>query len=87
MVKGIVTTGKLIGDYYKRGLPWEEFEFRFREYLAHSDMKEILSKLAGRAKYQTVTILCIESTPERCHRRIVAEECQKMDPTLEVHIA
>ena len=74
----------LIGAYYKRGLPWKEFEERFKEHLSQKEQKECLLRLVLRAQEGTVTILCVEPSPERCHRRLVAEACKALNPELAV---
>ncbi|MFH0701594.1 MAG: DUF488 domain-containing protein [Candidatus Woesearchaeota archaeon] len=74
----------LVGDYYKRGLPWPEFEKR---YLAHLRTPEVGIKvisLAKRAAVEDITLLCAEETPEHCHRRLLAEECQRYETRLKV---
>jgi len=75
---------KLIGDYYKRGLKWEEFEKRYLDYLQNPEIKNLIEDLARRALVKDLTLLCIEETPERCHRRLIAEECQRLMPELKV---
>ena len=77
---------KLIGDYYKRGLPWEQFEQRYLEYLQESKVRIEVENLAQLSIDSVVTILCIEDTPEHCHRRLLAEECKKYRPGLKVSV-
>jgi len=76
----------LVGAYYKRGLPWDKFAERFGEYLHRPEQERRLQKLAALAKNSNVTILCVEATPEHCHRRLVAEACRDIDPLLEIVI-
>ena len=76
----------LIGAYYKQGLPWKDFEREFRNYLQLPQAQARLQSLVALAQSSTVTILCIESTPEHCHRRLVAEMCHDMDALLEILI-
>jgi len=76
----------LIGAYYKRGLLWDVFEKKFRKYLSLPRQKEVLEKLVALSRTSHVTILCIEPTPEHCHRRLIAEICRGMDPLLKVSI-
>jgi len=75
----------LVGDYYKRGLDWRRFEEGYIEYL-RSRVSDAVKTLANRALVQNITLLCIEETPEKCHRRLLAEECVKHEPTLETKI-
>ena len=76
----------LLGAYYKQGLPWKEFEERFRNHLL-SHQRDSLEELVRISWDSPVTILCIEATLRRCHRRLVAEVCLKIDPRLRVSIA
>lgn len=76
----------LIGSYYKRGLPWEEFEKQYREHLRKPELISKIDQLIEMARLQSAIVLCGEATPEKCHRRLLAEECQRLAPDLEVHI-
>ena len=40
--------------------------------------------LAARSITEDITILCVEETPEFCHRRLLADECKKYEPNLQV---
>ena len=75
---------KLIGDYHKRNLPWEEFEKRYLGYLRI--IYKRVGKLSEIALGEDITLLCIEESPEKCHRRLLAEECKRIQPKLEVLI-
>ncbi|MAE13589.1 hypothetical protein CMO92_03410 [Candidatus Woesearchaeota archaeon] len=77
---------KLLGDYYKRGLPWKQFEQRYREHLTQPNCQAEIQNLAQRSLDSVITLLCIESSPEYCHRRLLAEECKKYQPTLILNI-
>lgn len=74
----------LIGAFYKRNLPWKDFEKTFKEYLESPEVHAILIKLIDLALVRNVTILCIEKTPEQCHRRLVAEKCKEIDNRLNI---
>ncbi len=74
----------LIGDYYKRGLPWEEFEQRYKALLSESMKTIAVRALAEHAMIRDITLLCIEDTPEQCHRRLLAEQCKIYEPKLNV---
>ncbi len=73
---------KLIGNYYKRNLPWEKFEERYLEHL--KSIYEKVAKLSENALSKDITLLCIEDLPEKCHRRLLAEECKRIKPELEI---
>ncbi len=72
----------LVGDYYNRGLPWIEFERNYIEFLGHISL--LVSNLAQRAVEKDLTLLCVEETTEHCHRRLLAEECQRYFPSLKI---
>ena len=40
---------KLIGDYYKRDLPWEQFEQKYLDYIRSSNVQTEVQKLAERS--------------------------------------
>ena len=73
---------KLIGDYYKRGLPWEQFEQKYLNYIRSANIQTEVQKLAEQSLDSVITLLCIEESPEFCHRRLLAEECKKYQPNL-----
>lgn len=77
---------KLIGSYYKRGLSWDKFSESYEATL-HDDMRStIIQRIASRALNENVTLMCIEESPDKCHRRLLAEECKRIEAELEVMI-
>lgn len=76
---------KLIGDWYKRGLLWDDFARRYNAYL-ETVPKQVESLLGLLVCTQTVTLLCIEPEPEHCHRRLLAEYCQEWNEQIRLHI-
>lgn len=77
---------KLIGDYYLRGLLWQEFERNYLEYLQRPEVRREVRILAERGLNEVITLLCIEDSPQYCHRRLLAEECKRILPTLDLFI-
>lgn len=77
----------LVEHYCKHGMPWDEFARKYIGYLASPRVQSELRKLAERAKGADVTILCAEKTVDRSHRRLIAEACHALDPTLDVFIS
>jgi uncharacterized protein YeaO (DUF488 family) len=71
---------RLVGDYYKRNLTWEKFKEEYLVFLQQNMGK--VKELARRAIFNDITILCIEDSPKYCHRRLLAEECQKYEQSL-----
>lgn len=75
---------KLVGDYYKRGLSWEEYEVQYKIYLRA--IGDVVLKLAQRACDEDITVECIEEEPDFCHRRLLAETCKELVPDLVIEI-
>lgn len=76
----------LIGAYYKRGLKWADFEAGYNQHLKASEAVDAIINLSNLALRSTVTVLCIEETPEFCHRRLLAEKCQRMTSAIVINI-
>lgn len=78
---------RLIGAYYRSEIMWREFEAGFSKHLAEFPPAQTrLRQLVAMAKVRDVTIMCVEPTPEKCHRRLVAEAARALDPELQVVI-
>lgn len=74
---------KLVGDYYRRGLPWDDYEKRYVKYLnGSSEIKDKVRWLAREGLKKDVTLLCIEDVDALCHRRLLLEECIRCEPSL-----
>ncbi len=74
---------KLIGAYYRNEIDWNIFEKRYFNQIRSKP--EVISNLRFFIEYATgyaVTFLCIEEKPDFCHRRLLAEECQRLEPKL-----
>lgn len=76
---------KLLDDYHAKKINWDEYIKRFtKEVLI--DQRETLRLLTELALKLRLTILCWEDTPEKCHRRLIAEACKKINSELKVVI-
>jgi uncharacterized protein YeaO (DUF488 family) len=74
----------LIGDYYKRGLPWGDFERRYLEEIS-DERKQRLVRWLGKLALETdVTLLCVERTSTHCHRSLLANACKAHIPELKI---
>ena len=73
---------KLLGDYYKRGLPFEQFKEQYLSYINQHNIQIEVRYIAKKSVDSIITLLCIEESPEHCHRKILAEECKKYRPNL-----
>lgn len=76
---------QLLTDYHKGIVDWQKFVTIFNRDVLQKKHTYI-SILIDIALKHTVTILCWEETPDKCHRRLVAEECKKINPKLEIKI-
>lgn len=77
---------KLIGAYYRGEISWTEFEQAYLKYLSTPEAHSLIMELIGLAKIGDVLLLCIEDKPDFCHRRLLANVCQKICQSLEVII-
>lgn len=77
-------SAKLLGDYYKRNLPWEEYEKRFLGEMNNEESVKIIKEISQKALKENITLLCKEDKPDFCHRRLIAELCKKYEPKLEI---
>ncbi len=77
----------LLGDHYKRNLPWQNFEWRYLQEIRRDIEKVFLiSFIAQFAETFNIALLCIEINPLNCHRRLLAMECKIRRPSLNVII-
>lgn len=75
---------KLVWEWYQKKLSWEQFEENYLKYL--KTVYDEIETISRRAMKENITLLCLEKTPEYCHRRLLAEECKKVFPELEIII-
>ena len=62
---------EILDSYKKKGaMPWSEYEERF---LALMRQRAIETQLDRGSFDRRTILLCSEDTPDRCHRRLVAE--------------
>lgn len=75
----------LIGDYYKRNLSWERFQERYLAELSENPKKvRAILWLTKLLRIEDVTLLCIEETAHKCHRRLLAQVCKEKIPRLRI---
>lgn len=83
-LKILAPSDNLVGDYYKRGIGWDLFRIYYLEEIREREKKIEIEKLALRSLDENITLMCIELDPERCHRRLLAEECSNYFPKIEI---
>jgi uncharacterized protein (DUF488 family) len=73
-------TKELLSRYRNKKISWEEYEI---EYLNLLDDRKIAST-TDIEKLHENCFLCSEHTPEKCHRRLVAEYLQHVKNDIEI---
>lgn len=63
-------TKETLDDYHEDN-NWDRYVFRFNKTIKERDFKNYFN--SRYSKYENVCLLCAEETPEKCHRRLVAE--------------
>jgi uncharacterized protein (DUF488 family) len=66
----LAPTKEILEDY-RAGLSWSQYEQRFQALMDKRRIPESLNQ--SDFVKQTSCLLCSEATPEKCHRRLVAE--------------
>lgn len=66
-------TKDLLSDYRNKKISWDQYEI---EYLNLLDIRKISQKIDIESLHQNC-LLCSEHSPEKCHRRLLAEYFQK----------
>ena len=69
-------------DAYKKDHDWSVYEREYPQLLAERDALAIGRRLLER--YQRPCLLCAEDTPDRCHRRLLAEYLAERISDLEI---
>lgn len=64
-------TRELLTKYKKKEINWEEYEFQFSKHMEERNIKAHIKTNYYFYKQKNICILCSESSPERCHRRLV----------------
>lgn len=70
--KKFAPSEKILVRYKKNLIDWDDYEKEFADLMKYRDIElYIADKYAEQENY---CLLCIEPTPENCHRRLVAEK-------------
>ena len=64
-------TKEILQAYKKEEIVWGEYEVRYNDLIDRRRVAHDFKK--NYEKYSRVLLLCSESTPEYCHRRLLAE--------------
>jgi uncharacterized protein (DUF488 family) len=72
---------EILSDY-RTDHDWDRYVVRFEALMDERDVPDSLDQRILREK--TCCLLCSEATPERCHRRLVAERLARAWPDVDV---
>lgn len=73
-------TKELLDGYKKKQISWNDYEENFFQIMKKRDALESVDTL----RISNSCLLCSEPTPERCHRRLLAELLKTKFPLLEI---
>lgn len=73
-------TKELLSNYRNKKINWLEYEI---EYLNLLDIRKVAQKTNIDLLHENC-LLCSEHTPEKCHRRLLAEYLQKVRNDIEI---
>ena len=68
-------------DTYKSGANWTGYEEAFNGLLRERQLKRQARELLDK---DAICLLCAEPTPDKCHRRLVAEYLRELAPDIEI---
>jgi len=77
----LAPTKEIMDGYKKNEIEWKEYEKRFLELLERRQAHQLVSA----EELKGACLLCSESTPEKCHRRLVAEFFTRHFGDLEIY--
>jgi uncharacterized protein (DUF488 family) len=73
-------TKELLSKYRDKKISWQEYEI---EYLNLLDMRHVAQKTEIEKLHENC-LLCSEHTPEKCHRRLLAEYLKHVKNDVEI---
>ena len=73
-------TKALLDQYRKKQLSWDDYAAAYLHLLEDRAIRETLDI----SELHQACLLCSEHTPERCHRRLLAEYLQAANPQIEI---
>jgi uncharacterized protein (DUF488 family) len=81
-IESLAPTKDLLKRYRSKEILWGIFE---ELYLKQIRSSEVLNSLKP-SDFDKACLLCSESSPEKCHRRLLAEEMQKLWGIQVIHL-
>jgi uncharacterized protein (DUF488 family) len=77
----LAPTAELLASYRTKQMSWLEYEQRFLDLMR---LRKIQDCLNPELFERRSVLLCSESTPDKCHRRIVLEYLQRFWPSITI---
>lgn len=74
-IKEVGTEKDLIHRWKEGKVTWGEYSRRYKASLRGKE--DILRELAAKSRKGTVTLLCTDRDPSRCHRSLLKEQIEK----------
>lgn len=75
-------TEELLKKWKNGAITWQEYEKEYESILDKRNAEELFDKKYIGEEKQNICFLCSESTPEHCHRRLLAEYLVKNNDLL-----
>jgi len=76
----LAPTQDILDDYKKNGGDWPTYERKFLDLMTSREVE----KKYNEVQLNGACLLCSESTPHHCHRRLVAEYFKRFRPDIEI---
>ena len=76
----LAPTKELLSRYRDKIITWKDYEF---EYLNLLDIRKVIKKIDVELLHENC-LLCSEHTPEKCHRRLLAEYLKHVRNDIEI---
>jgi uncharacterized protein (DUF488 family) len=73
-------TKELLDKYRQKKITWDEYTKEYLQLLVTRNVKEEVNTEA----LHQCCLLCSEHSPEKCHRRLLAEYLQEINPDIQI---
>ena len=77
----LAPTKEILDGYKNKKLSWSEYEKRFNDLIITRKAHTLVTS----SELQNACLLCSEPTPDRCHRRLVAEYLRHHFDNIEIN--
>ena len=75
---------KLVWKYYRNEIDFENYSKEYKESL--NPKQDAIKRIIEWALIENITVLCIEPSPELCHRKIFVETAQELAKVMGVDL-